>query len=181
MMAYRATSQTSSGFKPNILVTMKETDMPVDLIYGSLNNRRKFNNYDCYCSYVEGLQNLMVDAYFRTRTCLNDAANRQKMYYDRDTTPCHFKKGDCIIYWHKPTAMQTFSCGWTSLFIVIEKDSVVDYKIQLNQTGPSKVVHVDQLIIDPCHQDRANWVRHELASQEEKVIDVAQILSYHNR
>ncbi len=53
-----------------------------------------------------------------------------------------------------------------------EKVSVVDYRIQLNPTGPSKVVYVDQLILDPCHQDRANWVRDELAHQEEKEIDV---------
>ncbi len=79
MMAYRSTPQTSTEFTPNMLVTGKETNMPVDLIYGSLNSRRKLHNYDCYCSYVEDLRNLMVDAYFRTRTCLGDAANRQKI------------------------------------------------------------------------------------------------------
>ncbi len=67
-------------------------NMPVDLIYGSPNSRVKLHNYDCYCSYVEDLRNSMVDAYFRTRTCLGDAANTQKMYYDRDTTLRHFKK-----------------------------------------------------------------------------------------
>ncbi len=35
------------------------------------------------------------------------------------------------------------------------------------------MVHVDQLIRDPCHQDRANWVRDGLAHQiDERVIDV---------
>ncbi len=49
----------------------------------------------------------------------------------------------------------------------------MDYIIQLNPTGLSKVVHVDQLIIDACHQDRANMVSDELARQrEERVIDV---------
>ncbi len=68
----------------------------------------------------------MVDAYFRTKTCLGDAANRQQMYYDRDTTPRHFMKGDWVIYWHKPTAMLTLSSGWTDPFVVTEKVSVVD-------------------------------------------------------
>ncbi len=69
--------------------------------------------------------------------------------------------------------MQTLSSGWTGPFVVTEKVSVVDYRIQLNPTGPSKVVHVDQLILDPCYQDRANWVRDELAHQiDEKMIDV---------
>ncbi len=111
MMAYRATPQTSTVFTPNMLVTGKEPNMPVDLIYGSPNSRGQLHNYECYCSYVEELQNLMVDAYFRTRKCLADAATRQKMYYDRDTAPRHFKKGDWVIYWHKPTAMQTLSSG----------------------------------------------------------------------
>ncbi len=115
----------------------------------------------------------MVDAYFRTRKCLGNAAIRQKMYYDRDTDPHHFKKGDWVIYCHKPTAMQTLSSGWTGPYIVIEKVSVIDYRIQLNLIWPSKVVNVDQLILDPCHQDRANWVRDELAHQIDlRVIDV---------
>ncbi len=156
-----------------MLVTGKETNMPVDLIYGSLNSRRRLQNYDCYCNYVEDLRNSMVDAYFRTTTCLGEAANRQKMYYDTDTTLRHFKKGDWVIYWHKPTAMQTLSSGWTGPFLITEKVSVVDYRIQLNPTKPSKVVHVDQLILDPCHQDRANWVRDELARQiDQRVVDV---------
>ncbi len=82
--------------------------MPVDFIYGSPKSRRNQSNHDCYCTYVEELRNLMVDAYFRTRKCLGDAAIRQKMYYDRDTAPRHFKKGDWVIYWHKLTAMLTF-------------------------------------------------------------------------
>ncbi len=43
-----------------------------------------------------------------------------------------------------------------------EKVSVADYRIQLNPEGSSNVVHVDQLWLDPCHQDRTNWVRNEL-------------------
>ncbi len=100
-----------------MLVTGKETNMPVDLIYGSPNSRRRLHNYDCYCNYVEDLRNSLIDAYFRT------------------------------IYWHTLTAMQTLSSGCTGPFVVNEKVSVVDYRIQMNPTGPSKVEHVDQLIL----------------------------------
>ncbi len=108
MMAYRVTPQTSTGFTPNILVTGKENNLPCDLIYGTPKSRVHLNNYDCYCSYVEELRNLVVNAYFRNRQFLGNAAIRQKIYYDRDTSPRHFKKGDWVIYRHKPTAMQTF-------------------------------------------------------------------------
>ncbi len=57
MMAYHATPQTSTGFTPNMLVTRKETNMYVDLIYGSPKSRRNQQNHDCYCGYVETLRN----------------------------------------------------------------------------------------------------------------------------
>ncbi len=62
MLTYHASPQTLTRFTPYMLVTGKETNMPVDLIYGSPNSRKKIHNYDCYCSYVEHLRNSMVDA-----------------------------------------------------------------------------------------------------------------------
>ncbi len=41
MMVYRAIPQISTGFTPNMLVTGKETNMLIDLIYCSTNSRRK--------------------------------------------------------------------------------------------------------------------------------------------
>ncbi len=98
----------------------------------------------------------MIDAYFRTRTCLGEAANRQKIYYNRDTKPRHLKKGDWVINWHKYTVMQTLSNGWIGPFVVTFKSgtcwSVKSWSF---------------------HQDRANWVRDELAHcKQEQVIDV---------
>ncbi len=93
---------------------------------------------------------------------MGNGASRQKIYYDRDTAPHHFKKGDWVIYWHKPTAMQTLSSGWTGPFVVTDKVSVVDYRIQLHPVRSSKVVHVDQLFLDPCYQERTNWIRGEM-------------------
>ncbi len=72
MMAYRATHQKSTGFTPNMLVTGKEKNMPMDLIY----SRIHLNNYECFCSHMEELRNLLVNAYFRTSKCLGNAAVR---------------------------------------------------------------------------------------------------------
>ncbi len=64
MMAYQAAPQTSTGFIPNVLMTGKETNMPVDLIlYGTPKSRIHLNNYECFCSYVEELRNSLVDTY----------------------------------------------------------------------------------------------------------------------
>ncbi len=62
--------------------------------------------------------------------------------------------------------MQTLSSGWTGPFVVTEKVSVVDYRIQLRPEGSSKVVHVDQLRLETCHQERTNWIRDEMARHQ---------------
>ncbi len=49
MMAYHATLQTFTGFTPNMLVTGKETNMLIDLLYGSPNSTRNQQNHDYYC------------------------------------------------------------------------------------------------------------------------------------
>ncbi len=46
-----------------------------------------------------------------------------------------------------------------------EKVSIVEYIIQLTPERSSKVVHVDQLCLYPCHQERTNWIRDELVHQ----------------
>ncbi len=96
------------------------------------------------------------------------------MYYDRDTTPHHFKNRDWLIYWHKPTVMQTSSSDWNGPFIMDEKVSVVDYRIQLHPDGFLKVIHVDQLILDHCDRERTNWIRNEPAhkTEDDKVVNV---------
>ncbi len=72
--------------------------MPCDLIYGIPNGKATVHNYDGYCTYIEMLRNSMVDAYFKARECLGDSAVRQKIYYDRDTSPHSFKNGDLVSY-----------------------------------------------------------------------------------
>ncbi len=69
--------------------------------------------------------------------------------------------------------MQTLSSGWTFPFVVAEKVSVVDYRIKLCPDGSSKVVHVDELILYLCHQERTNWITEELAHKtDKKVVNV---------
>ncbi len=78
--------------------------------------------------------------------------------------------------------MQTLSSGWNGPFIVTEKVSVVDYRIQLGPERSSKMVHVDELFLDPCHQERTNWIRNELTRRTyEKVINMGMTQFNHNR
>ncbi len=44
----------------------------------------------------------------------------------------------------------------------------------MRHDGSSKVLHVDQLILDLCHQEKTNWIRDELAHKivNDKVVDM---------
>ncbi len=59
--------------------------------------------------------------------------------------------------------------------------SVVDYRIQLRPEGSSKVVHVDQLWLDPCHQDRPNWITDEMNHCEVERITTRGTDPFHPR
>ncbi len=44
----------------------------------------------------------------------------------------------------------------------------------MHPDGYSKVVDVDQLILDPCHQERTNWIRDKLAHKtDDQVVNVS--------
>ncbi len=40
----------------------------------------------------------------------------------------------------------------------------------MHPDGPLKVLHVDQLNLDLCHQDRANWIRNQLARNVDDMV-----------
>ncbi len=61
----------------------------------------------------------MVAAYVCARYTMGTAANRQRIYHDKDTATCFFKAGDWVLYWTGP-------------FFVVEKVSPVDYIIQFS-------------------------------------------------
>ncbi len=74
-----------------------------------------------------------------------------------------FKPGDWVLYSNKPKSLQTLYCGWIGPFVIVEKVSPVDYLIPFVPDGKKKTVHSDELQIDPCDQDRPNWIKDELA------------------
>ena len=167
LMAYRATPHTTTGFSPNMLVYGRENTMPCDIMYGqtgALYNKR----HGCYCEYVDELKNNMVAAYVRARQSMGVAASRQKVYHDEDTVMRFFKPGDWVLYWNKPKSLKTLSCGWTGPYVVVKKLNFVDYLIKFSPDGKEKVVHCDDLQLDPCDQSRNNWIRDQIARQEDQ-------------
>ncbi len=124
----------------------------------------KVNNkqYGCFCEYVDKLRTNMVSAYVCACQTMGIAVNKQRCYHDKDTATCIFKPGNWVLYWNKPKSLQTLYSGWTGPFVVVEKVPPVDYTIQFAPDAKKKTVHYGELQLDPCDQDRPNWVKDKL-------------------
>jgi len=166
MMAYRATPQTSTSFTPNMLVFGRENIMPADIMFGQTGMRVP-HAHDCYCEYVDWLRKAMVDSYVRARYIMGLAAERQKACHDEDTAPRHFKVGDWVLHYHKPSGAQTLNSGWTGPWVVVQKLSEVNYIIRQNRFDKEKVAHCDEMQPD-IYPNRGNWIRDELARRKEQ-------------
>ncbi len=168
-MAYQATPHSTTVFSPNVMVYGKENAMPCDIMYGqtgAVYNRQ----HGCFCEYVVKLRTNMVLVYVRAHQTMSIAANRQRIYHDEETATRFFKPGDCFFYWNKPKSLQTLSSGWTGPFVVVEKVTPIDYTIQFALDGRKNTVHCDELQMDPCDQNRPNWVKDELVRVKYKIL-----------
>ncbi len=114
LMAYRATSHSTTVFSPNILVYGRENSMPCDVMYGqtgAVYNRQP----SCFCEYVDKLRTNIVAAYVRVHQTMGMAANRKRIYHDEDTATHFFTPADWVLNWNKPRSQQTLSSGWIGL------------------------------------------------------------------
>ncbi len=149
-----------------MLVYGRENSMPCDIMYsqtGAVYNRQ----HGCFCEYIAKLKT----AYVHACQTMSIAANRQRVYHDEHTATCFFKPSDWVLYWNKPKQLQTSSCGWTGPYFMVEKVSPFDYMIQLAPDGKKTMVHCDELQMEPCNQDRPNWIKDELARRSSQGLD----------
>ncbi len=51
----------------------------------------------------------MVLAYILAHQTMGIAANRQRVYHDKDMAARFFKPGDWFLYWNKPMSLQKLS------------------------------------------------------------------------
>jgi len=164
MMSYRATPHSSTNYSPNMLCFGRENTMPADIVFGQTGMRVPTPN-GCYCEYVDWLRKAMVDSYCRARLVMGAAARRQKIKHDEDTAPRHFKVGDWVLYFHKPSSNQTLNSGWSGPWVVTKKLSPVNYILQKNEADGGRIAHCDELQMD-IYPERTNWVRIELARRK---------------
>ncbi|CAG2243564.1 unnamed protein product [Mytilus edulis] len=154
MMAYRSTVHSTTKCTPNSLMLGREIRCPVDLMFGLPNTVNDF----CQIEYVEWVKNTMREAYKNVYDHSGQAAQRQKLYYDRGLKVRKFEPNCWVWRWYPPKVNQTLGLGWTGPYLVIEKITDVTYKIQKSEQTKSIMVHVDHLKPYLGRNEPNNWV-----------------------
>ncbi|CAG2184718.1 unnamed protein product [Mytilus edulis] len=112
----------------------------------------------CQIEYVEWVKNTMREAYKNVYDHSGQAAQRQKLYYDRGLKVRKFEPNCWVWRWYLPKVNQTLGLGWTGPYLVIEKITDVTYKIQKSEQTKSIMVHVDHLKPYLGRNEPNNWV-----------------------
>ena len=144
MAAYRASRNEATGYTPNMLTLGREVRMPVDIVYGSLEDPAN----ESYDDYVENVRERMTSAYEEARQALRKAAERNKRYYDVRVRPNTFKEGDWVLYFN-PRKFVGKQDKWvrkyTGPFLVVAIPSAVTVRLQRRKGAKPFTVHIDKV------------------------------------
>ena len=146
-MAYRCSQHSSTGCTPFAMVHGRECTMPIDLLFPDVPNVESLPP-SCGPQYVQFIRRALQTAHQFARSHLQAATARQKKGYDayaRDRP--HFNVNDFVRYYYPPSKVcNKFARPWIGPFKVVDRPTMVDYKIQL-VSDPSKVrvVHIDTI------------------------------------
>ena len=143
-MAYNTSVHSSTGYTPFYLMFGREARLPIDLMYGTGNNKDM-----PITEYANQLKKGLEDAYSCAREKLGASHERQKEHYDKRIHGQPFTDGD-LVWLHStvipPGQSKKLHHPWTGPYKIIEKISDSDYKIKgLRGRKQTHIVHFDRL------------------------------------
>ncbi len=154
MMAYRATAQESTKLSPNRLMLGREVALPLDIMMGPPPEAGP----ECPVEYVEWVKAASMQAFDLARANLKVSAERQKRNYDADAGLPSFKVGNWVWHYYPPKAKEKLGKPWRGPFLITEKVSDVNVRVQASPTARSQVVHVDSLKLYEGCQAPQSWL-----------------------
>ena len=111
-MAYKSTIHESTGCSPNLQMLNRECSLPVDIMAG---NPLGHNSTPCQVQYIEWLTYTMSKTHDFALKNLEQAASKQKKYYDVGLKVGQYKPDQYVWRWCPPAAGPKLSLGWTGL------------------------------------------------------------------
>ncbi|KFD60515.1 hypothetical protein M514_27302 [Trichuris suis] len=143
MMAYRATTHSSTGQSPYRMMFGRQCRLPEDIIDCDSTPRRAPKRY------IEQLIRALDEVNGKVQSRIAKEAARHKRYYDRCANPQQFKIGD-LVFLFLPRVLQgrnkKFRKPWVGPYVIIDQLSSVTYRIQrCSYRRDVQVVHADCL------------------------------------
>ena len=107
------------------------------------------------------------DAIDITKELLKEVKEKQKFYYDKNTKEVNYKIGDTILLKEMHNAPGKFNMRWEGPYLVKEKKSDVNYRIESLDKKKTILTHVDRMKLFNRDDDGKNIVEVELEVEQE--------------
>jgi hypothetical protein len=140
--AYRATPHEATGLTPNMMMLGREVQFPGDLYISGCQDQVSPGGY---CA---ALRSSLLQAHSLARERLKKAARKQASVSDVKVSFYSYKAGDRVWYLNeerKPGISPKLQPLYKGPVLILQKVSELDYKVQINQRGDTKLVHHNKL------------------------------------
>ena len=140
--AYRATPHEVTKMTPNLMMLGREVRLPTEIL---VTNTEEVTNYG---EYVEKVRGRLQRAHEVARMYLQKKAVRMRHMYDGKTMLNKYVPGDYV--WYLKETRKIGVCvklqrPYGGPYLVVKKINELDYIIQMNEKGSTRLVHHDKL------------------------------------
>jgi len=154
MLAYRTSVHESTGFTPHFLWTGREVNLPIDIMFGSLQDTPRGD----VGKFAWDLKQKLHSGYELARSFLSKSQERQKEVYDRTKHFRSYEVGDRVGVFFpniKLGRTKKFAKPWKGPFVISRKLNDLNYEVKPCGSNKGKViVHFNRLMSWPDEQDR---------------------------
>lgn len=142
LLAYRATSQTTTGFSPFLMVHGREPNLPSEIIFDETPHQRDLSEED----YVQEITTRLKNTFKVARERIIKSKEKSKVYYDRKSVVKNFSPGENVLL-HDETVKRgrskKLNRPWIGPYKVLRKLPNENYEIKKGRK--SYVVHSNRL------------------------------------
>ncbi len=151
LMAYRASTNSSTGKTPNMMVFGREVVMPLQAVLGSpiTNQAEETEDAD---DYITRLRKRLTQAHDQARLSLKKNAEYRKLYYDTRGKQAKMRSLDVgqAVWLHDPArkvgVCHKLANKWKGPYLVTRKLDDLLYLVKRSVRQPTKAFHVDRLL-----------------------------------
>jgi hypothetical protein len=93
MLAYRSTVQDTTGYTPHFLMTGRQLNLPVDVMF---RDTQQSEARSPRSDYVDNVRQAVQPAYEHVRMNTQNSQRQQKDFYDRQTRGSLYNVGDQV-------------------------------------------------------------------------------------